>query len=209
MASKCDFKISASVGYNCDNPVVMGCKGTGWIMNYEDVDFDDVTHKEDNYNVVTNLVLKKNAKAYKVFIPGNTPFTGTTTEFSSGTYRNGFNKTVSLVILDNGAEVADKIIDQLANGQFVVVLENKYQGGDKTNTFEIYGLEQGLTATALTNEKYSEETQGGWAVTLQETNAPSSAMYFFKEDVKTTRMSLESLVSGFGSSELPEPLPVL
>ena len=111
-------------------------------------------------------------------------------------YRNRFNKDVSVVILDNGPDVSHNIIDQLANGTFVVVLENKFAGADGKNTYEIYGLESGLTATALDDDKYSDDTEGGWLATLQEENAPTSGIFLFGESLSATRTALASLVSG-------------
>ena len=131
-----------------------------------------------------------------MYVPGKTPFTGTNTAIADGTYRKKFIKTVNVVILDNGPDVVRDIIHPLANGKFVVVLENQFAGKDGKNTFQVYGFEQGLSATALADDKYSEETDGGWSSTLEESGAPSPALYLFKEDVATTRTALQSLVSG-------------
>ena len=126
-------------------------------------------------------------------VPGKTPFTGTQVALTTGTYLNKFTKTAAIVVLDSGPDVAENVIDQLANGRFVFIFENKYQGKDNKNTFEIYGLEQGLVASEMTNEKYSEDTNGGWAVTLVEENAVSSGIFLFNESITATRAALKSL----------------
>lgn len=196
MTEACDFKLAQDIAASCDNPQVQGLKNTGWLINYDDVDWDNVTKDAENDLIVSTLPLISGARAYSVYVPGKTPFTGTKAEMSEGTYRNKFNKTASIVVLDSGPDVAKKVINNLANGKFVFIMENKYQGDDKKNTFEIYGLEQGLTASELTNEKYSEDTDGGWAVTLIEENAPSAGMFFFSESISATRTLLNTLVSG-------------
>ena len=165
-------------------------------MNYNDIDFEATTRDATNPNIVKALILKTGAKAYKMYVPGKSPYTGTKKSMVAGTYRNRFNKDVSIVILDNGPDVSHNIIDQLANGTFVVVLENKFAGADNKNTFEIYGLEAGLTATALDDDKYSDDTEGGWLATLQEENAPTSGIFLFGESLSATRTALASLVSG-------------
>jgi hypothetical protein len=43
------------------------------------------------------------------------------------------------------------------------------------------------------NEKYSEDTDGGWLITLQEQRAPKSAMFFFDTDAATTATAYEAL----------------
>lgn len=195
-AESCDYQLAADLAASCTVKPVKGIKSHGFIMNYNDIDFEATSRDENNPNIVKSLILKTGKKAYKMYVPGKSPYTGTKKSLSAGTYRNRFNKDVSIVILDNGPEVAHNIIDQLANGTFVVVLENKFTGSDNKNTFEIYGLEAGLTATAMDDDKYSDDTEGGWLATLQEENAPTSGIYLYSESIAATRTALESLVSG-------------
>ena len=192
----CDYRLAADLAANCDVKPVKGIKSHGYIMNYDDIDFGATARSTQNPNIVENLILKTGKKAYRMYVPGKSPYTGTKKSLSAGTYRNRFNKDVSIVILDNGPDVSYNIIDQLANGTFVIVLENKFAGKDGKNTFEIYGLESGLSATALDDDKYSDDTEGGWLATLQEENAPTSGIYLFNESLTGTRAALESLVSG-------------
>ena len=196
MSEACDYKLAQNIGASCDNPQVLGLKNKGYLMNYDDIDFDSLVRDETNSNIVKTLTLKSKAKAYSAYVPGKTPFTGTKSEMQTGTFRNTFNKTASIVVLDSGPDVAKNIIDNLANGKFVFIMENKYQGDEKKNTFEIYGLEQGMTASGITNEKYSEDTNGGWAVTLVEEQAPTSGIFMFNTDITTTRTALDSLLTG-------------
>lgn len=192
----CDFKLAADLAADCESTSVAGLKNNGFIINYDDIDFDSCTRDESNRFILNTLVLKSGKKGYRMYVPGKTPFTGTNTAMVDGTYRKKFTKTVSVVILDNGPDVIRDIIDPLANGKFVIVLENKFAGKDGKNTFQIYGFEQGLSATALADDKYSEETDGGWSSTLEESGAPSPALYLYNDSVATTRTALASIVSG-------------
>lgn len=194
----CDFKLAQDIQGSCDNPQVAGMKNTGYLINFDDIDWDNIVKDAESANIVKTLPLLSGKRAFKVVVPGNTPFTGTQAAMVAGNYRNKFTKTASLVVLNSGPDVSKKVIDQLANGRFVFIFENKFQGTDKKNTFEIYGLEQGLSASEMTNEKYSEDTDGGWAVTLVENNAPTSGMFLFNTDITTTRAALNSLVTGNG-----------
>ncbi len=189
MADTCDYALAQDISVQCDNPQILGLKNTGWLINYDDIDWDTLAQTD---NVVTKLALLQ-GRAYKVVVPGKTPFTGTQTALTTGTYLNKFTKTAAIVVLDSGPDVSKNVIDQLANGRFVFIFENKYRGKDDKNTFEVYGLEQGLTASEMTNEKYSEDTDGGWAVTLVEENAPSSGIFFYNESLTATRAALKSL----------------
>lgn len=189
---KCDFAIAQDLQGSCEKPQVAGLKNTGYIMNYDDIDWDNISQTG---NIVDTLPLLAGKKAYKAYVPGKTPFTGTKTELATGTYRNKFTKTAPLIILNSGPDVSANIIDQLANGKFVFIFENKFQGEDGKNTFEIFGLEQGLTASEGSNDKYSEDTDGGWTVTLVEENAPTSGIFYFKTDPATSRSQLNSMLT--------------
>ena len=196
----CDFLLQADLVAPCDGLSSAGMKNTGYIVNYDDVDWDNLTKDSQNPNIVTNFILKTGKNAYKVYVPGKTPYTGTNKALATGTYRNKFTKQVKLVVLSNGAAVSHDIIDQLANGRFVVILENDFQGATKDNTFEFYGLELGCAATEMSDDKYSEDTDGGWAVTLEETNAPTSGIFYLKaasgtdSAIEVTRAALEALL---------------
>ena len=181
---------------NCENPSTKGFRNYGYLINYDDIDFESCVRDESNPNILTTLVLQTGKKAYRMYVPGKTPYTGTNNALAEGTYRKNFTKGVSLVILDNGPDVVRDIINPLANGLFVAILENKYGGKDGKNTFEIYGFEQGLSATALADDKYSEDTEGGWSATLEESGAPSAGIFLFNQSVAATRTALVSLVSG-------------
>lgn len=196
MNNACDFKLAQNIGASCDNPIVQGLKNKGYLINYDDIDFDSVQKDESNSSIIKALTLLAGKKAYSAYVPGKTPFTGTKSELVTGTYTNKFKKTASIVVLDSGPDVTKNVINNLANGKFVFIMENKYQGEENKNTFEIYGLEQGLTASEMSNDKYSEDTDGGWAVTLVEENAPSAGIFMFNTDIKTTRKALESLLTG-------------
>lgn len=185
---------------SCDDPIVQGLEQEGVIMNRSDVDFSATQFSSTRKNVIETLALKTGKKAYKVVIPGKNPFTGTTTALATGTYRNSFTNTIVLVILANDPDVCADIIDGLANGTYVVVLENKYKGLQKEANpgdaaFQVFGYYQGLTATAIENNKYSEDTEGGWTVTLEEQKAPKSALFLFKTSYDTAKSAISTLTA--------------
>lgn len=194
--SGCDFKLAADLVADCSKSSVSGLRNNGYIINFDDIDRDSCTRDASNPCILTSLVLKAGKKAHRMYIPGNTPFAGTATTLVKSTYKSKYTKTVPLVVLDNGPEVVKDIIHPLANGKFVIVLENSYSGAGGKNTFEVYGFEQGMSATAMAADKYAEETDGGWSATLEETGAPSAGIYLFNESVTTTRAALASLVAG-------------
>lgn len=196
----CDDILKRDIAPSCNDPVVQGLEQEGVIMNRADVDFAATLFNSTRKNVIETLAMKTGKKAYKVIVPGKTPFTGTTTALATGTYRNSFTNTLALVILANDPDVCADIIDGLANGSYVVVLENKYKGLQKEENpgdaaFQIFGYYQGLTATTIENNKYSEDTEGGWAVTLEEQKAPRSALFLYKTSYEATKTAINTLTA--------------
>lgn len=196
----CDEILKKDIVPSCDDPVVPGYEQEGVIMNRDEIDFSLTTFNATQKNVIETLAMKSSKKAYKVVVPGKTPYTGSKTSLATGTYRNTFTNLLQLVVLGHGPEVCSDIIDGLANGSYVVVLENKYKALQKEASpgnaaFQVYGYYQGLTATTLENDKYSEDTEGGWLVNLEETKCPKSALFYFKTDYETTKTALETLVT--------------
>lgn len=189
----CEKLIAQDIAVACDEQVVKGLEADGVIMNRSDIDFAATVFDEANPSIIKTLVLKKGKKAFAIRQEGGTPFVGTKTELNVGTYRNTWNNEVVIIILANTPDVIDKIIEGLANGTFVVILRNLSKGKDGKAEFQIYGYAQGLKASAGTNEKYSEDTEGGWLVTLKEQQTPKAALFYFNTDSKTTETAYESL----------------
>ena len=195
MANLCDTIIANDINFACDDLVVRGLEPDGLIINRADIDFGATVFDASKKNVIKTLVLKTGKKAYDVVQMGSTPFTGTQTTLTVGTYRNTFQNQVVLAVLANTPDVAEKVIDGLANGTFVVILRNVSKGANGDAEYQVYGYAQGLKASEMTNEKYSEDTDGGWLVTLQENSAPKSALFFFNTDSTTTAAAYEALKS--------------
>lgn len=182
--------IKQAILADCENPIIRGLEPDGVLINRSHVDFSQCVVSG---NVISSLVLKDYYHGYPVYQMGSTPFTGTKSSMVGGTYRNRFTHEVAIAIPDNGPDVNDKIIDGLANGTFIAILRNRHKGSDGKSEYQVYGYYQGLVATAIENDKYSEDLDGGWLVTLQEANAPKSAMFFFSTSAAATAAAYASL----------------
>ena len=194
----CETLLSADIKPSCDNPIVTGVEPIGVIINRNDIDFANIVYNGTRKTVVVDLPLKVGKKGYAISIPSNTPFAGTDTNLVAGTNSNKFTSNVGFVILNNDPDVTEKVIKGLANGEFVVVIQNKYNNKDKALTpsdsvHEIYGLEKGLKASAMGNDKYSADTDGGWSVVLTETEHPTPAYWFYDTNLVTTETKFEAL----------------
>lgn len=193
MTNLCETLIAKDIAFDCDEMSVKGLEADGVIINRNDVDFSKTEFDNDAKNIIRQMVLKSGKKGYEVVQMGNTPFTGTTSTLAVGTYRNTWTHEIPIAVLANDPEVCEKIIDGLANGTFILVLRNKAKGSQGKGEYQIFGFYQGMVASAGTNEKYSDETEGGWLMTLQETNAPKSALFLFDTDSEATQARYNAL----------------
>ena len=167
----CDFLISADIaGFDCENPMVKGAKADGLLINRKDITMSGVTYDSANPFKVTALPLATGKTAYDVIQGGKTPWTGTQQEMVEGTYQNTITNTVQFVILNQGETTADQVF-ALMNGEFVVVLQNN------NNTYQVFGLEVGLHASAMVRELYNDDTLAGWLVTMTEENAVKGNLF--------------------------------
>jgi hypothetical protein len=167
----CDFLISADIqGYDCSNPMVKGAKATGLIINKADINMAGVTYDASNPFKVTALPLLAGKTAYDIVQGGKTPFTGSQQEMAEGTYQNTITNTIQFVILNQGSTTASQVF-ALMNGEFVVALQNN------NGTYQVFGLETGLRASAMIRELYSDDTLSGWLITMTEENAVKGNLF--------------------------------
>ena len=175
MATTCDYLLDATIkGIDCANPLVKGVENIGKIINRADINLDGVEYDASNINTISATPLKNDKVAYDIIQPSKTPFSGTQTEMVEGTYQNTFTHTLSFVILNHGNNIA-KVIDELANGEFVVILKNKKV--ESGSPYQIYGIDGGLTASAMVRELYNDDTLAGWQVTMTEVEVAKSATF--------------------------------
>lgn len=167
----CDFLISADIqGYDCENPMVKGAKADGLIINRKDINLSGITYDTNDPFKITALPLLQSKTAYDIVQGGKTPYTGSQQEMQEGTYQNTLTNTIQFVILNQGLTTANQIF-ALMNGDFVVVLQNN------NGTYQVYGIEAGLRASAMVRELYNDDTLSGWLVTMTEENAVKGNLF--------------------------------
>ena len=186
MASICEKKIMTCISASCENPVFAGMESVGYVFNKSDivslpVEYNKDSNPNGNPNIITEIVMDTDTNdtaytGYKVTQLGKTPFTGTNTAMVEGNIANVFTETVTFVVPDNSPAAA-MLLDNIANGKFVFVLKNEYTGSDGRGSWQVFGAKKGLVCTAMERDAYSEDTNGGWSVTLTAERTPNSAMF--------------------------------
>lgn len=194
MANLCDKLLAGCITAECENPLYAGVDSLGLLMNYSDV--AHISYNETNGNIIDGITMvtdgDETACAYTVQQLGNQPFSGSNTALVAGTYGNRFTNTIQLAIVDNGPEISHDIIDKLANGRFIAILQNDYKHDNGDNKYQVYGAAKGLRCTAITREFYGDN-DGAYVVTLTEENAPKSGVFFYTTDEETTDTAINAL----------------
>ena len=192
LTTYCCHALAEAIGFVCATMSAKGFKVDGVIINRNDVDFASITMHATYNNVMTNLPLAAGALGYAVSQPSVDPYKGSKVELVQGTYANTFTKTLHLVILM--ADHADgNIADKLACGEFVVVLRKKAANG--ATEYIVYGLDTGLKASEITQDYYSDDTNGGVEVTLVEEGAPVFGRYLDAGSESATETLLTAMIT--------------
>lgn len=205
MANLCEKLITDNILASCENPIYSGIDQVAYIFNKSDVtaityetytETDPDTQQEverENRFLLHSLTLATGAKGYKIQNLGSEPFTNTTNDMTTGTTLNRFTHQFVFTNPDNGVMAATTNTN-IANGKFIVIYNNEYEGSDGTASFEVVGAAKGAVCTAQTQPKYGEN-EGANTITLTETNSPFQSQYlqYNGNDYDTTKAYLDSL----------------
>lgn len=191
--SICDIKINNDITSPCSNPLYTGKKQKGWLINRDDVASYTLTG-----NYVTGITLVTGAQAYFIECNEKRPYQGTITAMEDGDTQNTFAHTVLCHMANDGADFRTNVIEKLAGGRFVVILENLWGGENNDSFFPVYGLQRGLDCVAETTENVDN---GGWDFTLAETGLPMAGLYYWHTDEETSRNDLDALAGGGGGED--------
>ena len=199
MSNLCEKILNQCIAADCNNPLYAGVDSEALILNFSQI--ASVTYDASNGNIVTGITMKTYEEGnetvsycgYKCQQLGNTPFSGTQVEMTEGTYGNRFTNTVVLAVPDNGPDICKNVIDNFANGKFVVIMKNDYKHTNGDNKYQVYGIKKGLRASAIVREVYGDN-DSAYIVTLTEENAPQSGVFFYTTSEATTDTAYDNLM---------------
>lgn len=181
--SICEQSILNNIVDSCDNPMFSGIEQVAVIINKGDI--QKVVTDGSNHRIVTDIVLGQDGQgnqkyAFSVINARNNPYQGTSTSVVVGDYKNTFTRTVSLFVPMDGAKVSKEILDPMANGRFVVIMQNQFVNDENDNEYQIYGIDKGLKVSEMTQTKY--ENNDYWLITFTEEEVPNSGRWLKHEE---------------------------
>lgn len=189
----CLNELSLDLYFDCNYLPIKGFNYDGVLINRADIDFDTITYKANSHNhTLTNLPVKSGKRGYLVQQPKNAPYNGTQITMEEGAFMNTFTKELHLIVFGEDEVSVSYISEQFANGEFVAVLRRREPNGKIA--YVIYGLENGLRATEITQDFYSDDTMGNPAVVLTETGANAYEKFLDAGSEAQTETLLETLI---------------
>lgn len=180
--------IASNIDEDCDNPRVFGYEDTAIIVNRSDIDWTGVTYAVGNKRIVENFALLTGKTPFVIYNPrlADPSFNGTQTALNADT--RYYTKTLQFYYKGIGGDAALKVVEPLAKGEYVVILQRKDHSGH--GAFQIFGLQNGIYATA----QVQDETTGYWLMTMA-IDEPFAETEWFKSDYATTKAAFDALVA--------------
>lgn len=190
----CTGLITQGLSKTCKNHP-FGFEKKGVLVNRPDVNFGSVTYATGKTNIIENFPLNSGATGFEIVQFGTKPFNGTKKSFVSKESSPGkMTKTVQFFVPGHDPAEDEGFVEAIMNGDFVMILENKDKNETTNNAaFEVFGFHNGLHATAMEQDTYGDYGSG-WLITLEETEAPSAAMYLFATSYAATKTLVEGLL---------------
>lgn len=181
-----------------------GYLAEGIIINWDDVEWPLNSSNFGN-GAIASLPLKSGKKGYLLKQLGIQPFNGTTVTLNAPTNNMPGTATsaVSFRVPQNSPAITSGFIDKMMNGRFIVILRQpivseRYINGNVPDAsesgFPIFGLFQGLRLSEGSLDRYSDDTGGGWTLTLTESESPMSGV-FLGPDYDTGQAVWDSLLT--------------
>lgn len=160
----CVGDISCGIGINCNNPLEAGYRGRAILYPAAGV---TITRDATNPRRIVSIALKSGYKSIKVDNVNLTPFAGSATTGNGDAGYPKFQKTLVMQVPQRGAGVSEKVIEPLAFGRFVALVEME-QHSVKDGVIQVLGASQALRVADPSTITRQEDANGGaWGVTLQ------------------------------------------
>ncbi|MBQ5551081.1 MAG: hypothetical protein IIT32_08465 [Bacteroidales bacterium] len=192
----CVQAITRDIAEDCENRIHSGIQHMAIIINKDDI--LGVAFDPANRRHVTGLTLKTGARAYMLDNVRNNPFTGTNTQLQVGDFRNTYTRTVAFFVPLDGWETSKDILDPIANGKYVVIMQNEWlhtnSKGEIDNEYQIYGLDKGCTVSSMVQTKY--ENDDVWSIEMTEEGVANSGRFIKVENVTDTTISAQAVGQG-------------
>ena len=180
--------ISANIDEDCDDQRVIGYEDTAIIVNRSDIDWASVAYDASNKRIINSFGLLTGKQPFVIYNPrlADASFNGTQTVLNADTRH--YTKTLQFYYKGIGGVAAASVVEPLAKGEYVVILQRKDHRGH--GSFPVFGWQNGIYAT----EQVQDEATGYWLMTMA-IDEPFAETEWFKTDYATTKGDFDALLA--------------
>lgn len=185
----CDNKLSADIIFDCANKPKRGLDGNKAVL----INFDDIDRAASTVSgaTITDIVLKSgksgfDATWYKDLANVNSAFAPNTEDI------DGFTHSFLCRLPNSSAENAERAAE-ISQGRFIAVVETRFKGTDNADAFKVYGWEDGLKLSEMTNA--SNENSGSTPYTIATEEGDSEEypyQIFLETDYATSKATFDT-----------------
>ena len=190
----CTSLLTANVATACYAPRIKGYEQIGIIVNWADIDFENLAFSVSNDRVIKDFLLKAGKKVAVIYNSKKNPlpFNGTQTAYNRDA--NQYDKTVQFYYEGIGGDAAKNVVEPLKDGDYVVILERKDKNG--AGSFPIFGLQKGLSCGNDGGAQVQDEDSGHWLITMT-TQEPYAEIEWRNEGAGyfSTKTAFDALVA--------------
>ena len=185
----CDNRLAGAFTKRCGYKSKQGLRRK-WYFNWEDVD-RVATQLANKGTKVTALVLKENAVLYPA--EGSSKTLKAKHALSVLDFGNGYVHTDNLTILYQGENERERVQELVEGGRVGSIVEKIDTGLNGELTFEIFGLESGMT---IIEDNYDSSANSGavniGVATEKGEEEATGKKLFLMDDVETTLAWIEA-----------------
>lgn len=187
----CDKKITKGVAFNCD--ISGGVESTLYLYNREEI--ATIVRNVANPQIVEAFVMAVKTAPSTLYtgfkFEGFNTSLKPKTDGVKKTYSYRYNHQIDFAIFDRSSATKE-VIESMARANLVAVVENRNKiAGDAT--FEVYGLDVGLTLNTFSDDPTNADNEGAYVLQLaspDDFKEPHMPATFFDTDYATTKTAL-------------------
>lgn len=184
--------IAAGHSPNCSYPLTAGNAERLILFNFDDI--DSYTRNVSNPLIVEEIVMKATKTGFEFF--GQNYSNEPKYRMRKGAYVNTYEHEVNFLVFGyNGA--VKKILEAMAKGKLVALVENNYRGSDGSSAFELFGAGSGLYVQSMERDANDQDNNGAVKIQLLtgERGGEGSLPYsVFDTDYATTKAMVDAIV---------------
>jgi len=185
-------EMTADIEEDCDALLIGGTDDRLILINFGDI--DGITRNVSNSQLIELITLASGKEAH--FVQGKNLSNEPVYNLVNNRYFKGVSHEVRFKAFSNTPESKQQI-ENIKDGLFVAIIENKYRGVDGNAAFEVYGLDIGLELVEATRNPNDSDTGGAHDLLLQtpeETPEGHLPATFFDTNYNTTKAIIDALL---------------